>query len=69
MCGETPDVLDELLEGPREQPPAPAELPLSLWDPSTQLRFRAKRSVPARPDGAPNRAPADRREQPSEAAL
>jgi hypothetical protein len=29
-----------------------------LWDPSTQLRFKAKRSVPPRPDGAPNRVPA-----------
>jgi hypothetical protein len=28
-----------------------------LWDPSTQLRFRAKRSVPPRPDGASNRVP------------
>jgi biotin synthase len=31
---------------------------IRLWDPSTQLRFRAKRSVPPRPDGAPNRGPA-----------
>ncbi|HEY1689885.1 MAG TPA: biotin synthase BioB [Solirubrobacteraceae bacterium] len=28
-----------------------------LWDPSTQLRYQAKRSVPPRPDGAPNRSP------------
>ena len=28
-----------------------------MWDPSTQLRYRAKRSVPTRPDGAPNRVP------------
>ncbi|MGZ4202123.1 MAG: biotin synthase BioB, partial [Thermoleophilaceae bacterium] len=26
-----------------------------FWDPSTQLRHRKKRSVPPRPDGAPNR--------------
>jgi biotin synthase len=31
-------------------------LNVRLWDPSTQLRFRAKREVPRRPDGAPNRA-------------
>jgi biotin synthase len=30
---------------------------IRLWDPSTQLRFRAKRTVPPRPDGAPNRGP------------
>jgi biotin synthase len=33
-------------------------LNVRLWDPSTQLRFKAKRSIPPRPDGAPNRAPA-----------
>ena len=32
---------------------APA-LTVRLWDPTTQLRFAAKRSVPPRPDGAPN---------------
>jgi hypothetical protein len=29
-----------------------------MWDPSTQLRFAQKRTVPARPDGAPNTTPA-----------
>ena len=33
---------------------APA-LNVTLWDPSSQLRFRKKTSVPPRPDGAPNR--------------
>ncbi len=33
------------------------ELEVRLWDPSTQLRYRAKRAVPPRPDGAPNRVP------------
>ena len=47
--GETPDVVGEALEAP-----AP-ELEVRLWDPSSQLRFAAKRSVPQRPDGAPNR--------------
>ena len=52
--GETPDVVGDLLAAER----APAAFEVKLWDPSTQLRFRAKRSVPPRPDGAPNRAPA-----------
>ncbi len=30
-------------------------LKVRLWDPSTQLRFKAKRAVPPRPDGAQNR--------------
>src|SRR5919206_31428 len=29
----------------------------NFWDPSKQLRHRSKRSVPPRPDGAPNRFP------------
>ena len=66
MSGETPDVVGELLEGSDldagvdEPAPEGGHAPLSvrLWDPSTQLRFRAKRgAVPARPDGSPNRAP------------
>jgi biotin synthase len=43
---------------------APAEkFEIRLWDPSTQLRYRAKRSVPPRPDGAPNRGSAAARER------
>jgi biotin synthase len=45
--GETPDVVEELME-------AEAKLEVRLWDPSSQLRFRKKASVPPRPDGAPN---------------
>src|SRR4051794_9636946 len=45
--GETPDVVEDLLA-------TEATLEVRLWDPSTQLRFRKKESVPARPDGAPN---------------
>ncbi len=63
MAGETPDVVQELL-GPEpelELEHEPATLPVRLWDPSTQLRFRAKRgAAPPRPDGAPNRAPVAR---------
>ncbi len=53
LAGETPDVVEELLEGvsPAEQ----VDLQVRLWDPSTQLRYRAKRSIPPRPDGAENK--------------
>jgi len=71
LSGETPDVVEELLDGPADLPAdAPrtaagngdqADLNVQLWDPSTQLRYRAKRSVPPRPDGAPNRARSRRR--------
>jgi len=37
----------------------------NFWDPATQLRHRKKRSVPPRPDGAPNRQ-RDPEEQPTE---
>jgi biotin synthase len=49
LDGETPDVIDQTLASNG----APA-LVVSLWDPASQLRFAAKRSVPPRPDGAPN---------------
>jgi biotin synthase len=51
LDGETPAVVDELLEA------ADAGIEIRLWDPSSQLRFRRKESVPPRPDGAPNRGP------------
>jgi biotin synthase len=55
LAGETPDVVGELLHEP---PPADAvDLKVRLWDPSTQLRYRAKRSAPPRPDGAVNKSP------------
>jgi biotin synthase len=54
LAGETPDVVDEALAAPHAQA---IELDVRLWDPSTQLRYRAKRAVPPRPDGAANRAP------------
>src|SRR3954466_10904287 len=47
LGGETPDLVDELLA-------AEAKIEVRLWDPSTQLRFRKKATVPPRPDGAPN---------------
>ncbi|HWE11124.1 MAG TPA: biotin synthase BioB [Solirubrobacteraceae bacterium] len=47
--GETPDLVFSALA---QEPPA--SLDVRLWDPTTQLRFAAKRAVPRRPDGAPN---------------
>jgi len=55
MTGETPDVVGELI-AERERADA-VDLGVRLWDPSTQLRFRAKRAVPPRTDGAANRVP------------
>ena len=64
--GDTPDVIDEFLDGAREDVGAAidaheasaAGIEVRLWDPSTQLRFRRKRAVPPRPDGAANAVPA-----------
>jgi biotin synthase len=55
LNGETPDVIDDAIT--REPNGAGVDLRVRLWDPSTQLRFRAKRGVPPRPDGAPNTVP------------
>jgi biotin synthase len=53
--GETPNVIDDALTRPSQPDSEPgAELAVALWDPSSQLRFAAKRSVPPRPDGAVN---------------
>jgi biotin synthase len=35
----------------------PLDLHIRLWDPSSQLRFKRKSSVPVRPDGSPNSWP------------
>jgi biotin synthase len=50
--GETPDVIAEARAA--LTPPVEATLEVHLWDPASQLRFQRKRSVPERPDGAPN---------------
>jgi biotin synthase len=47
LDGETPQTPMDALIDRRDQAP--------MWDPATQLRHRPKASVPARPDGAPNR--------------
>jgi biotin synthase len=49
LAGETPDA-----PAASSEPAAPGPLEIRLWDPAAQLRFAAKRSVPRRPDGAPN---------------
>ena len=49
--GETPDVVSAALHDDAGSKPG---LEVRLWDPSTQLRFAAKRTVPPRPDGARN---------------
>ena len=62
LDGETPELVDAFLDdaGPAEG----VELMVRLWDPSSQLRYKVKGSVPPRPDGAPNR----RRAEPGELA-
>jgi biotin synthase len=55
LDGDTPDVIAEHLDSASPEPAAPLEV--RLWDPSSQLRFRPKHSVPPRPDGAPNASP------------
>ena len=54
--GATPDVVGEFLDAATTA--GDVDLEVRLWDPSAQLRYRRKASVPRRPDGAPNRAPA-----------
>jgi biotin synthase len=57
-AGQTPDVVAEHIDGT----PAEVRLNVRLWDPSTQLRYRAKRRVPPRPDVADNATPPGRSE-------
>jgi biotin synthase len=53
LDGDTPDVVDDFLDEATPADPG-QEFEIRLWDPSTQLRFARKATVPARPDGAPN---------------
>src|SRR5271169_2383725 len=56
LAGETPDVVEELRDAAASA--EEIDLEVRLWDPSKQLRYRAKRAAPPpRPDGAANRAP------------
>jgi biotin synthase len=56
--GATPDPAAQAVEAPAatEAGDADAEpdLGIRLWDPASQLRYSPKRTVPPRPDGAPN---------------
>src|SRR3954453_9637575 len=58
-----PDNRSGCLEGdlpapePGQEPPTPMDLHIRMWDPASQLRFKPKTSVPARPDGSPNSWP------------
>ena len=52
--GVTPDT-PPAMDTPPDDAGPPARN-VRLWDPSAQLRFATKRSVPPRPDGAPNRS-------------
>jgi biotin synthase len=49
LDGETPDLVAAALEDG-----TPGGLEIRLWDPASQLHLERKRSVPPRPDGAPN---------------
>ncbi|WP_372790809.1 biotin synthase BioB [Paraconexibacter sp.] len=54
--GETPDVVEDYLDTRADAESAGIEI--QLWDPASQLRYvRKDKTVPPRPDGAPNRWP------------
>jgi biotin synthase len=54
--GETPDVVEELLDAAADD--GTGTLEVRLWDPASQLRYgRRTRKVPTRADGAPNTWP------------
>jgi biotin synthase len=58
LAGETPNVIEDHLAGAGADADTDASsgpLDVRLWDPASQLRFARKRTVPPRPDGAPNR--------------
>jgi biotin synthase len=62
LDGETPDLVDAYLDTREEA--AAAGLEVRLWDPAEQLTYSKKKTVPPRPDGAPNVWPADREPEP-----
>lgn len=56
LDGDTPDVVEQFLDD--YTPSGHVDLTVQLWDPSSQLRFKARdKTVPPRPDGAPNAWP------------
>jgi biotin synthase len=64
LDGETPDVLEDFLDT-ADQAEA-AGLKITTWNPAAQLRYAKKDHIPPRPDGAPNRWPAEKPEEPAE---
>src|ERR1700736_4658487 len=54
LDGETPDVISQARSRAALEQPPEVSLEIHLWDPASQLRFQRKRTVPKRPDGAPN---------------
>src|SRR4051812_42619342 len=66
LDGETPDVVEEVLDTPAQA--AAAGIRVTTWDPATQLRYAKKEKVPPRPDGAPNRWPDGQAPEPAPAS-
>ena len=62
--GETPDIVEDYLDtlAAAEN----AGIKVTTWDPAAQLRYAKKDKIPPRPDGAPNRWPAEQPEEPAE---
>ena len=57
LAGETPDVVRASARRSGERRRLSVELDVRLWDPSTQLRYRAKRAIPPRPGRRPQPSP------------
>ncbi|HEY4095568.1 MAG TPA: biotin synthase BioB [Baekduia sp.] len=62
--GETPDIVEDYLDtlAAAEN----AGIKVTTWDPAAQLRYAKKDKILPRPDGAPNRWPAEQPEEPAE---
>jgi biotin synthase len=58
LQGETPDVVEDYLTEPNSATKDGEGLKIRLWDPSTQLRYKAKRRGPVQQDAAPDAVPA-----------
>jgi biotin synthase len=62
--GHTPDIVEEFLDTADQA--REAGLPITMWDPATQLRYAKKDKIPPRPDGAPNRWPGGETQEPAQ---
>jgi biotin synthase len=65
--GETPDIVEEFIDNAEQA--LDAGIKIELWDPATQLRYAAKKNVPGRPDGEPNRWPEGQEPDPEAEAM